>query len=403
MKTFVVLAAISALSPNAPLARAEQPMHAPPTLASAFQEFNAAQAWTRTRSAIAARYYARETQKDKMERLLGKYEGQAKAAKTEGEFRDIVNRMIGEFGDSHFEFMTKDDQGFYMMRNLLNENAEPMPHIGVWFKKVNGQWTAQMVLNDMPAARAGIRKGDVFKAIDGKPFSPVASLGGFVDKTAKITIARNGQEMTKDVEVQSTKPVDMFLRASQRSVKVIEHGEKRYGYMHMWTLVPRQDHKDAILNAVTRNMNTDGFILDLRDGFGGRPEGMADVFYTPGSVVQYGTGNINITSKFGYDKPLVVLINEGSRSAKEVLSHILQSTKRATLIGKTTAGHVLGTSPMLIDDWAVLEIPMVNVIVDGVKLEGVGVAPDVKVDPEYDAEGKDLVIQKALEHLSRGS
>ncbi|MBX3119727.1 MAG: hypothetical protein KF784_11725 [Fimbriimonadaceae bacterium] len=362
--------------------------------------FSATDAWAKTRGAIAARYYAKDTQKAKMDGLLNKYEAPAKAAKTADEFRDVVNRMIAEFGDSHFEFMTKADQGYYMMRNLLNPEAEAMPHIGVWFKKVNGQWIAQMVLNDMPGARAGIQKGDVFKSINGKPFSPVQSLADWVDKTAKITVSRNGQEMAKDVDVESMRPADMFLRASQRSVKTIDYNGKKYGYMHMWALLPRQDFKDALAAGVSRNMNTDGFILDLRDGFGGRPEGFADLFYAPGIKVEYGAGNINMTSKMGYDKPLIVLINEGSRSAKEVLSHVLKSSKRATLIGKTTAGHVLGTSPMLIDDWAVLEIPMVNVIVEGVTLEGVGVSPHIKVDPEYDPAGTDLVVKRALEQLA---
>ncbi len=403
MNSFVVLAALTTMMPTAytsPIAGSPA-MVAPSPIQQA-PAFNPEDAWNKTRNAISSRYYDKDKQKERMNALLDKYATPAKAAKTPEEFRDVVLAMIKDFGDSHFDFMTKEDQGFYMMRNLINPNADPMPNIGVWFKKLNGKFVAQMVLNDFPGAEAGIQKGDVFKSVNGKPFSPVSSMRDFVDKKASFTIVRNGQEMTKEIDVESTRPVDMFLNASRRSIKTIEYNGKKYGYIHMWTLLPRQDHKDVMNSAISRNMNTDGFILDIRDGFGGRPEGFSDLFYLPPVELQWSGGVMNQTQKIGYGKPLMVLINEGSRSAKEVLAQILKTTKRGTLIGKTTAGHVLGTSPMPIDDWAVIEIPMVDLIVDGVRLEGVGATPNIVVDPEIDAQGNDLVIKKALETLAAG-
>jgi carboxyl-terminal processing protease len=146
---------------------------------------------------------------------------------------------------------------------------------------------------------------------------------------------------------------------------------------------------------------TDACILDLRDGFGGRPEGFADPFFRPEAKLEWKSPQLSYTELFGYQKPLVVLINGGSRSAKEVLSHILKTSKRATLIGSTTAGNVLGTFPLPISDWAYLEIPMVDVITDGIRLEGKGVAPDIAVDQEFTAEGKDLYLQRAVEFLTQ--
>jgi len=101
----------------------------------------------------------------------------------------------------------------------------------------------------------------------------------------------------------------------------------------------------------------------------------------------------------GYQKPLVLLINEGSRSAKEVLSYVFKKSRRATLIGSNTAGNVLGTSPMRLNEWAYLEIPMVEVFTDGTRLEGKGVAPDIKVPVETDASGKDLYVESATKFL----
>ena len=104
---------------------------------------------------------------------------------------------------------------------------------------------------------------------------------------------------------------------------------------------------------------------------------------------------------FGYGKPMVLVTNGGSRSAKEVFSFLMKKSKRATLVGSTTAGHVLGTTPARLNDWAYLEIPIVDVLTDGKRIEGKGVSPDVPVKNEFDEKGKDLYIEKALEILSR--
>ena len=62
---------------------------------------------------------------------------------------------------------------------------------------------------------------------------------------------------------------------------------------------------------------------------------------------------------------------------------------------------MLGTSPFRLNDWSYLEIPIVDVIVDGVRIEGKGVEPDVKLPRESDEAGNDLHIQAALDLLGR--
>jgi hypothetical protein len=62
---------------------------------------------------------------------------------------------------------------------------------------------------------------------------------------------------------------------------------------------------------------------------------------------------------------------------------------------------VLGTSPAPVGDWGFLEIPMVDVKTNGVRLEKVGVAPDIALDREFDNNGKDLYIEEALKTLAK--
>lgn len=368
-------------------------------------DLNFKEAWSRIETSISQRFYARTSRKDEMDKLFAKYGPLASAAKTKGEFNKTVNDMIAEFGDSHFALLTDEDQAYYMMDNLANpDKAAVMPEIGLWFKPTAKGFVVTMVLEGSEAADADIRKGDVIKTVDGKPFSPVTSLKDKVNKKVTLEIEREGAASSKQVTVISEKALDMFVRASRSSTRVIEQGGKKIGYFHLWTQA-NDSFRNALKSAVMGQLrNTDAFILDLRDGFGGRPENFFEPFFMPDVNVSYGLTGFTQQVPFGYGtkKPLVVLINEGSRSAKEISSYMLKKSGRATLIGTTTAGHVLGTTPSRLNEWAFLEIPIVEVTADGEKLEKVGVSPNIEVKPEYDKSGKDLVLERALKFLKDG-
>lgn len=357
-------------------------------------------AWAQIEARMRGAYYAREIRSADLDRLLRVYGRLAQVAETKTEFASAVNRLFAALGDSHFGFYTRDDQGFYLSEALTTNSATPMPHIGAWFAPAGDGYTIQMLLNGGPAEKAGLRRGDVLVSIDGEPFSPVASLRSRVGQTAQVEFRRGGQSGTVEVGVAQADALRMFLDASVASARVIEHRNRRIGYFRLWTQANEQ-FRNALASAVYgRLQNTDAFILDLRDGFGGRPEGYADPFFRPDARLEWGQpGSARMTQAFGYGRPLVVLINGGSRSAKEVLAQILKTSGRATLIGSRTAGGVLGTSPNRIGDWAWFMIPLTDLRVDGVRLEGVGVAPHIQVLEEFDSEGNDLVIDRALRYL----
>lgn len=358
-------------------------------------------AWTGIRNAIETRYYARQPDHDRMESLLNKYEPAAKSATSQGAFEKSVNDMIADFGDSHFGFFTKSDQGFYMMEALVKRDGTDMPNIGAWFRPEGNGYAIQMLINGGAAEKAGLRKGDIVTRIDGQTFTPVDSMAAKVGNTVHVDFVRNHVPMSASVEVGKADGNAFFLDGTKASIKVIEFEGKKYGYIHLWTM-SNEDQKSALANAVFGKLkNTDGFILDIRDGFGGRPEGFGDPFFRPEVHLSWGMQGFTTDELFGYQRPLVVLIDKGSRSAKEVFAFIMKASKRATLIGEKTGGNVLGTSPSPVGDWGYLEIPMVDVKANGERLEKVGVAPDIAVPQEFDSSGKDLYIEEALRVLSR--
>lgn len=358
------------------------------------QDNEYAQTWQKVESAIRGRYYARKERAADIDRLLAKYAPIAKGATTHEAFDKAMDAMIAEFGDSHFDFLTTNDQGYYTMDGLVRRDSTPLPNIGAWFAPASDGYTVTMVLNGESAEKAGLRKGDVVLKADGQPFQPVISLKG--KKSTTLQVLRSGKTLEVKADVSEDPSLQIFLDASRNSVQTFERNGRKIGYFRLWTMV-NDDFRNALSSAVYgKERDTDAFILDLRDGFGGRPEGFADPFFRPDVTTEWN----GMKQLFGYGRPLAVLINEGTRSAKEVIAYILQKSHRATLVGVHTKGQVLGTFPQRINDWSYLELPIVDVKVDGVRLERVGVAPDISVPKEYDDAGKDLVIEAAIQKLS---
>ena len=355
--------------------------------------------FTQIETTIRRMFYAGDTREKEMNSILTEFGPRAKAAKTRAEFTAVVNEMVHKFGDSHFDFDTPSEQAYYSLDGLTRgESAAVMPHIGAWFSRKNAGWVADMILEGEAAAAAGLKKGDVVLTVNGKPFTPVDSLKEFVGKTVDLAIVRGADKQTLKIEVKEDRAMPLFVRASKQSAKVIQKDGKKYAFFHLWTM-GNQEFKTALHTFINspRGMNTDGFILDIRDGFGGRPEGYADPFFVPGMKLESKSRNVTLVSHMGYDKPLAVLINKGSRSAKEVFAELIKTSKRGTLVGDTTAGNVLGSTPIRINDWSFLLIPIVDMTVDGKVLEGHGVTPDVSLTQEFDKDGNDLFIQKGIE------
>ena len=332
--------------------------------------------WSKVATEIRARYYARSTRGGEMERLLAKTAPLAKAAPTRRAFEDAVNAMIAEFGDSHFELFTDEDQGYYLMDGLvLHDKAATMPQVGAWFRRAPDGYTVQMVLDGGAAERAGLRVGDLVTRVDGKPFSPVSGLKDDVGKTATLVFLREGKPQEVRVDVTRTTALRMFLDATVASRRTVARDGKRIVVLHLWTQAATEFER-ALNDALALAKQADGFVLDLRGGFGGY------------------VGGFDSALAKGYTGPLALVVDHGSRSAKEILSFETQRAGRAEIVGERTAGAVLGANPIRLNAWAYLEVPVVEVPSDGVRLEGRGVVPDVPVPPDKDS------VERAVELLT---
>lgn len=335
-----------------------------------------------------------------------RYRVQIASVTSKTSFTALVNRMLGELHASHTEYVNDDDVGFYMLPAVMNRDMEghQVAHIGVMGRENAVGFQVSAVLDGGPAQKAGVHAGDTILTVDGAPFTTAAAFRGKEGTTVALSLIRDGgvQPISLNVSPVKQNVLRAFLNATRNSVRVIDARGKKIGYLHLWTMA-NDNFKSAMDSLVLDRLHdTDGLILDLRDGYGGSPFGYADVFTRPDVTweMRYRGGKY-VTSHTGYSKPVVVLVNEGTRSAKEFFSYQLQESRRAVLVGKPTAGAFLGAGVFNISEYGVLEMAVQGLRVDGKPLESKGVNPDFIVDAKFSYTERDEQLRVGIERLSQ--
>jgi carboxyl-terminal processing protease len=355
--------------------------------------------WMHCVSAIQNNYYAIKTKSSFIDELLRKYSPLARQAASREQFKEAVNEMIVKTGDSHFALLTKEDQTYYLMDSVLRGGRpSKMPFIGAFFIDSSQGWKVETVLAGSSAAKAGLRKGDLAVEVNGKPFTPIHSLKKLSGK-AQFGIVRNNSKVRLEMEVTDTDFSQAALDATRESIRIIERNGKKVGYIKLWSMLDQRILQLMIESATKTFIDTDAAIVDLRDGFGGSAEGYPDVFFRPAITMERNSSSSQDRKVYGYAKPLVLLTGEGTVSAKEVFAYIMKASRRAKLVGNRTAGKLLTGNAVRINSWAIMLIPQRDVILDGSRIEGAGIEPDIAVDAEYGPDGKDMVLEEAMRIL----
>jgi carboxyl-terminal processing protease len=210
--------------------------------------------------------------------------------------------------------------------------------------------------------------------------------------------------MTIAVVPAELHPNDMFLQGLKSSARIIMSGRARVGYVHVWSYAGRV-YQSALEDLISEGplRDADALIWDLRDGWGGAQPQYLDLFNPRAPTMQVKNRNGEtgfIDAK--WRKPVAALINGGTRSGKEVLAYGFKEYRIGELVGSRTEGAVLAATAFLIGDDGLLLLAVEDVLVDGTRLEGVGVTPTIEVafDARY-AAGRDPQLERAVQILSR--
>jgi carboxyl-terminal processing protease len=353
--------------------------------------------------------------------MRARYRPQAASARSQEEVAVVVNAMLAELDASHTHYYTPADPAYYQLADIFSDALHgrglqrvfptgevTYPGIGVFTQADDqGRTFLTGVVEGAPAHQAGLLLGDEILSVDERPFRAVDSFRGKVGVSVPLWIRRTPAGESKAISVVPTDihPNAMFLRGLQASAHIVAANNVRIGYVHFWSYAGRRYQsafEDLIAEGPLRD--ADALVWDLRDGWGGAEPQYLDLFNLRAPTMQL-TGRNGETGivDVKWRKPVAMLINGGTRSGKEVLAYGFKKYRIGELIGTRTEGAVLAATAFLIGDAGLLLLAVDDVLVDGQRLEGVGVTPNLEVafDPRY-AAGRDPQLERAVQILSRG-
>jgi carboxyl-terminal processing protease len=326
------------------------------------------------------------------ESLLRQYRPIIERAPTHRAFAKALNALFEASGSSHFAYFMQDDFCYWHLRSAF-EGDKPetrVAHVGLFAQRIDGRWFVRGVFEGSAAGGGKIRVGDELLTVDGLPFEPIASFRGKAGESTVVKLRRK-PGLTYSVKLTPVKESlhQALLRAVSKSIKIIEYDGRRLAYLHGWILLGPGDEYRRLLKL---QPIVDGLLLDYREGFGG----------TWGVAQRFLIGKReDESSPFlapRWTKPAVLLIGDGTRSAKEIIAARAQKTGRATLVGTATPGHVTSVGGLVrIGSDGLLLLPGHRF-----SLEGKPTQPDILVGREIPyCAGADPQLERAKEELIR--
>jgi carboxyl-terminal processing protease len=330
-----------------------------------------AQAWESLQSRIGARVYA-----------------------TREDAHAGIRSLLTHLGDPAVRFLTEEQTAHFMteVSGAAHSGVGLAELLSIDTHELTGRITIITPIPNSPAARAGLLPGDVITSIDG-----VATGGMSLADCAARLRGKAGTEVSLEIgrgdEVFSStlRREQIRLPAPVVQSRLVEIAGKKIGHVLVYQFTASAGREARLGIEQLLRQGASAFVLDLRNNPGGALQPTLDtaaIFLGTRPIAQLSTrvGNSDITARgeLVTDKPLAVLVNEGSASAAEVLASALQSHRRATLVGVQTFGKGLvhGLAPL--SDGSALLITRAHVkTLEGRPILSEGVKPDVLVRVEH--------------------
>ena len=247
-------------------------------------------------------------------------------------------------------------------------------------------------IDDTPAANAGIKAGDYIIRINGNQvrgktlMEAVNLMRGPVGEPIEITILRKGSQKAKKFKI-----VREIIEIKSVVSKLVD---KKLGYLRLRAFNENSSSQlKKEISKMQKNKKLVGYILDLRNNPGGllsQAIKISDLFLNDGEIVSTKGRKNRENRKFFANKgdkingkPLIVLINNGSASASEIVAGALQNHKRAILLGENTYGKGSVQSIIPLKNRGAIRLTVSKYYLpSGKSISDIGVTPDIKIEEE---------------------
>ena len=313
-----------------------------------------------------------------------------------------IQGLVSSLHDPYSEFFNPQDS-----KKFEEDVQGNFGGIGAEIGKRDDQVVVIAPLAGMPAERAGLLPGDAILLVNAS-----STDGLSVDDTVRmirgpkgtevvLTILRKGWDNTREFSMTRDTIIAPTLDAELRE------GNIAYVKLHSFNANASDQFRQAMFKTLLGGAQ--GMVLDLRNNPGGYLDVAVDIagwFLPRGTVVVKEESRVGIIDELRANGnsalrsfPVVILVNEGSASAAEILAGSLRDNRQIQLVGETTFGK--GTVQQIVDlrDGSSLKLTIAHwVLPSGEILEGDGLAPDIEIIPsDEDIEsGNDVQLTKAM-------
>ncbi len=326
---------------------------------------------------------------------------------------DALEGMVGGLPDQYTVF--KRPAETRMSRERLSGEYEG---IGVWVDQPDGELTIISPMRGSPAEDAGLQAGDVIVEVDGVSVEDmpmddaVSRVRGPEGTSVNLTIKREGEDDLIDVAVERAKielPAVMFEMQDDIAILTVTvFGDNT-----------TEELDQAIEDA--QEAGAEGIVLDLRSNGGGWVTSAREMI---GRFVESDEGPALFEQSnpdsddpepipmspgdfADYDLPMVVLVNESTASAAEIVAGALQDYERATVVGTVTAGKGSIQRIHQLEDGSSVQVTIAEWLTpDQNAIQDNGIEPDIEVElddvEDRDDPSDDSQLERAIEYLLEG-
>lgn len=314
-----------------------------------------------------------------------------------------INGMLSSL-DPHSSYL--DVETFKEMRE---QTKGEFGGLGIEVTMDNSWVKVVSPIDDTPAAKAGIRSGDYITHIDGTTVlgltlsQAVDKMRGPLNSKVKLTVRRKNKE-----------PFDVTLTRDAikiRSVKTEDKGTVGYIRISSFSDSTTDDVKKAVAKIKKDHPNDlSGYVIDLRNNPGGlldQAVSVADLFLDEGEIVSTRPRRSDETQRYTATKgdeadgmPIVVLINEGSASAAEIVAGALQDHRRAVVAGMRSFGKGSVQTVIPVTGFGAIRLTTARYYTpSGRSIQAKGIEPDIQIPVahiEYAAGRSDEFTEATL-------
>ena len=310
-----------------------------------------------------------------------------------------IKGMLREL-DPHTSYMPPD-----VYKDFESETAGEFGGLGIEISIQNGVLTIISPIEDTPAWKAGIKPGDKIVAIDGN-----STKGFSLVEASSALKGKNGDKITLSVVRENIeKPIDISIVRGKVKIRSIKATELDDGYIYIKITSFIENTGPDLEKVLTdykkrQNGKIEGILIDLRRNPGGLLDQairVSDMFLKDGIIVSTigrdpKNKEVNYASKKGQfsEPPIVVLINEFSASASEIVSGALQDNKRAIIVGERSFGKGSVQSAIRLPDGSALKLTVARYYTpSGISIQSEGIKPDIEIE-DVNAEAFSKAINK---------